>query len=40
MQESGQFPDESARIKGTQIHNVTTLVIAGIKEIALEGRLL
>ena len=46
LQKSGQFPDESVRIKGAQIHYVNvrrtsnSRYIAGIKEITLEGRLL
>jgi hypothetical protein len=44
LQENGQFPDESARIKDSQIHNVTTRTrnnrLTGIKEMVLEGRLL
>ena len=35
LQESGQFPDESVKIDGTQIHCVdTVLVIVGIKAIS------
>jgi hypothetical protein len=42
LQKSGQFADAPAKIEGAQIHkiNAHVLAISGIKEIALEGRLL
>ena len=41
LPKSGQFPDELVKIQGAQIHYVPdVLAIAGIKEIALEVRLL
>ncbi len=44
LQKNGQFPDELVKMKGTEIHYVNVrpsdvLVIGGVKEIELEGRL-
>ena len=39
LQESGQFPDESAKTEGARIHPGDALALAGIKEIAREGLL-
>ena len=41
LQENGQFPDESVKIQGIQIHRIdVVLEISGIKKIVSEGRLL